>query len=170
VLAVGDAGDGGDPDLECTRAAFLGGVEERTDAAGIDAEAYASLLALPAGSIGMLVAHEGHYGTSVGFRGDVHGSRMMTRLLETAAPAFFAFGHAHRPIGPARFGRTAYVGLDGLLPFRKWQPDATGFLPGCLAILETRDGSLTLVTDSWLPNFPTHPFDFDAWVDESLGA
>jgi hypothetical protein len=170
VLRVGPGEDGGNLDIERSRlrVAFLGGVEEQTDAAGINSEAYASLLALPTGSIDVLLTHEGHYGTSIGFRGDVHGSRMMTRLLETAAPTFFAFGHAHQRIGPARFGRTAYVGLDGLLPFRKWQPDATGFLPGCLALIETREGSLTPVTDPWLPNFPTHPFDFDAWVDEAL--
>ena len=170
VLAAGGARDGGDLHRERTRIAFLGGVEERTDEAGINAEAYAALSALPTGSIDLLVAHEGHHGTSIGFRGDVHGSAMMTRLLERTVPAFFAFGHAHQRIGPARFGRTVYVGLQGLLPFRKWQPDAAGFVPGCLAILDTRDGSLTPVTEPWLPAFPTHPFDFDAWVDQFLGA
>jgi hypothetical protein len=158
--------DGTVLDVGGVRIAFLGGVEEQTGPAGIDAAAYRALEALGPGGVDVLVAHEGHHGISIGFRGDMHGSPLMTRLLEKTTPAFFVFGHAHKPIGPDRFGSTVYVGLDGLLPFRKWQPNATGFLPGCLAVLDTTEGTLAPVVDPWLRAFHTHPFDFDAWAGD----
>jgi 3',5'-cyclic AMP phosphodiesterase CpdA len=156
--------DGTVLDVCGTRLAFLGGVEEQTGPPGIDMAAFEALASLGHGAFDVLVAHEGHYGTSTGYRGDVHGSPLMTRLLEATTPQFFVFGHAHKAIGPGWFGPTRYIGLDGLLPFRKWKPDATGFLPGSLATLDTAGGTLAPVTDSWLSSFPTHPFDFDAWA------
>lgn len=144
------------------RIAFLGGVEERQDEAGLDQDAYARVLALGPGQIDVLVAHGGHYGTSIGFRGDVHGSRLMTQLLEQIQPAYFLFGHAHQRIGPGQLGRTTYLGLDGLLPSVRWQPDVRGLQPGSLAVLDTAPARLQPITDAWLSPFLARPFDFDS--------
>jgi hypothetical protein len=158
------------------RVAFLGGVEERTDERGFDRTAYAALLARGPGQIDVLVAHEGHYGTSIGYRGDVHGSRLLTRLLERTRPAFFLFAHAHRLIGPGTCGPTTHLGLDGLVASLKWFPDARGLRPGCLAVLDIDPagapsaGRLWPVTEPWLVTFPTLPFDFDAWAVRFLQA
>ncbi len=53
------------------RIAFLGGVEERSDDAAIDREACDALLALGPGAVDVLVTHQGPYGSSIGFRGDI---------------------------------------------------------------------------------------------------
>jgi hypothetical protein len=153
------------------RLAFLGGVEEQTDERGIDPAAYARLLALGPGAVDVLVAHEGHYGTSTGYRGDVHGSPLLTRLLARTRPPFFLFAHAHRLIGPGAVGPTTYLGLDGLVASLKWHPEARGLRPGCLAVLDTAAppaGRLWPVTEPWLAAFPTLPFDVDAWADAFL--
>lgn len=147
------------------RLAFLGGVEEQAGEAAIDAAAYAAVLDLGYGEIDVLVAHEGQYGTSIGFRGDVHGSMLMTRLIERTQPDYFVFGHAHQPIGPGQHGRTTYLGLDGLVASRRWQPEVRGFQPGCLAVLDTQDRSLIPVTDPWLAAFDTRQFGIDAWAE-----
>ncbi len=123
------------------RIAFLGGVEERSDERGIDHEAYDSLMDAGASVIDILVTHEGPYGTSIGYRGDVHGSHMMTRLIEHIRPAFHVAGHAHQVSGPTEFGPTTYLGLDCLVASPIWHPEARGLQQGCLGILDTEAGA-----------------------------
>lgn len=159
--------DGAVLSFDGLRVGFLGGVEERSDAAGIDAEAYRSLRDLGAGTLDVLVTHEGPYGTSVGFRGDVHGSPMMTRLGEALRPSFHIAGHAHTSHGPRTFGPTVYLGLSSLIASARWHPEARGLQEGCLAVLDTESGDLRQVTGSWLSEFPT-PFDFDSWAEGIL--
>ena len=143
--------------------AFLRGVEEQEDEAGIDMAAHRSLLRLGPGFIDLLITHEGPYGSSRGFRGDVHGSSLITKLIEATQPAYHVFGHAHQLLGPQLEGETTWLGLDGLVASPRWEPDAKGLRPGCFGVLDTRSGILEPVTDEWLTSFPT-PFDFDAWV------
>jgi hypothetical protein len=145
------------------RLAFLGGVEERTDAAAIDQTAYQSLLALGPDQIDVLVSHEGPYGSSIGFHGDTHGSPLMSQLIEQTRPPFQVAGHAHVLSGPDRYGQTTYLGLDCIVASPIWQPEARGFQPGCLAALDTTTGTLEPVTAAWLADFAT-PFDFDHWA------
>ncbi len=146
------------------RFAFLGGVEERSDAAGINRGAYEALLALGPGSIDVLVTHQGPYGSSIGFKGDIHGSRMITNLIEDIRPTFNVAGHAHVLSGTNRFGETTYLGLDCVIPSPLYHPDARGFQPGSLGILDTDHGLLEPVTDDWLGEFET-PFDFRDWYE-----
>lgn len=141
---------------------FLGGVEERTDEAAIDLAAYQALMDLGPGTIDVLVTHEGPYGTSVGYRGAIHGSPLISRLVEHLQPTLHLAGHAHVLSGPHTFGRTTYLGLDCLVASPIWQPEARGLKAGCLAVLDTNTAGLWPVTDAWLANFET-PFDFDAW-------
>jgi Icc-related predicted phosphoesterase len=150
-----------------TRLAFLGGVEERDDAAGIDRDVHTGLMALGAGEVDVLITHQGPYGSSTGFRGDVHGSRLITELIERLRPSFHLAGHAHQAIGPVQYGRTTYLGLDGLTPSRRWQPEAQGLQPRSMAVLDAETGTLAAVTDDWLARFVT-PFDFASWCDEHL--
>jgi hypothetical protein len=156
VLAVGES-----------RIAFLGGVEERDDDAGIDRDAHARLIAMGAGSIDVLVTHQGPYGSSTGFRGDVHGSRLMTFLVEELRPEFHVAGHAHQAIGPLTYGATTYLGLDGITPSRRWQPEARGLQRGSLAVLDTAAHTIAPINDDWLAEFAT-PFDFEEWSAQSV--
>ncbi|MEX2246082.1 MAG: metallophosphoesterase [Dehalococcoidia bacterium] len=150
------------------RFAFLGGVEEQGDDAGIHRGAYERLTALEAEAVDVLVTHEGPYGNSIGFNGDVHGSRLIGALVERMQPRFHIAGHAHQLVGPVRHGATTYLGLDGLVASRRWHPEARGLQPGCLAVLDTEAEKLSVVSDDWLTAFPT-PFDFETWCDESGG-
>ena len=147
------------------RIAFLGGIEERDDTAGIDRSAYEALLALGPGSIDVLVTHQGPYGSGTGFRGDIHGSRMITDLIERSRPTFHVAGHAHAFSGPTRFGETTYLGLDCVVPSPLYHLEAQGFQSGCLAVLDTDEGDLRPITDDWLADFET-PFDFNRWYEK----
>ena len=151
------------------RIGFLGGVEERSDRARIDSRAYSTMLALGLGEIDILVAHQGQYGTSIGYHGDVHGSRLMTNLIERTQPAYFLFGHAHKLIGPGRHGRTTYLGLDGLVPSRRWRPEVRGLQPGSLAVLDTETGDLTPIAEAWQSRFEADMFDVAEWCATFFG-
>ncbi len=157
--------DGTVLEFDGTKVAFLGGVEERSDARAIDKEAYQSLMDLGPGRIDILVTHEGPYGTSTGYHGDVHGSHMMTRLIESIKPTYHVAGHAHQVSGPTTFGPTTYLGLDGLVASARWEPERNGFKEGCLAVLDTANDTLQPVTDSWLSIFDTKTFDFSSWFE-----
>lgn len=159
--------DGTVLDIGGLRIAFLGGVEELPGEAAIDVGAHQALLDRAAGAVDLLVTHEGPFGSSRGYHGDVHGSALVTRLIETLQPSYHVFGHAHQILGPGQIGRTTYLGVDGLVASPIWHPEASGLKPGCLATLDTATGELQHVTDEWLASFPT-PFDFDAWAGAAL--
>lgn len=144
------------------RVGFLGGVEERTDEAAIDREAYQLLWSLGAGMIDVLVTHEGPYGSSVGYHGDIHGSKLISELLEQLKPRFQVAGHAHKLSAPRAFSSTTYLGLDALVASPIWYPEARGLQPGCLAVLDIEQDNLVPVTATWLSEFET-PFDFGLW-------
>ena len=148
--------------------AFLGGVEEHTDARSIDQDAYQSLIELGPSSLDVLLTHQGPHGSSVGYRGDVHGSRQITRIVERLQPSFHVAGHAHQLSGPSSYGRTTYLGIDALVHSAIWNPEENGFKQGCLAVLDTARNSLEVVTDGWLSDFGTRGFDFDSWADSFI--
>ncbi|MEM7536339.1 MAG: metallophosphoesterase [Chloroflexota bacterium] len=141
---------------------FLGGVEELTGPPAFDPEAYVAMLARKSGSIDILIAHEGPYGSSIGYHGDTHGSQMITRLIEHLKPPFLVAGHAHCLSGPAMYDETLYLGLNIIRSSALWYPEATGLQPGWIGILDTDASTLEPVTDAWLTEFDT-PFSFDEW-------
>jgi Icc-related predicted phosphoesterase len=157
--------DGSILDRNGLRIAFVGGVEELPGQASINLTAYESVA--EGDRFDLLITHEGPYGSSTGFHGDTHGSRLMTALVECAEPSFHVFGHAHQVFGPTTAGRTRMLGLDALVPSRLWHPEARGLKRGCLGVLDTYTGELQAVTDEWLGEFPT-PFDFDEWAETEL--
>ncbi|MGB2694942.1 MAG: metallophosphoesterase [Dehalococcoidia bacterium] len=146
------------------RVAFLGGVEELPGEAGIDQAAYQLLMELEPDSVDLLITHQGPYGSGNRFGGEVAGSPLISKLLERLEPRFHVFGHLHQLVGPRAFGRTTYLGLDGLVASAIWHPEAGGLKSGCLGILNTEKGELWPVTEDWLGEFPT-PFDFDRWAE-----
>jgi hypothetical protein len=152
-------------DIEGFRVAFLGGVEEDVGDPHIDMLAYYKLLDLGPGVIDLLVTHEGPYGSSVGYHGDVHGSPLISGLVDVLRPTLHVAGHAHQLSGPRAFGSTTYLGLDGIVASPRWYPDARGLQPGSLGTLDTSTGDLRPLQDPWLASFES-PFDFRSWVDD----
>jgi Icc-related predicted phosphoesterase len=148
------------------RVAFLGGVEELAGEAHIDMDAYNSLMELGPGGFDLLVTHEGPHGSTTGYRGDVHGSQLMTELVEHVRPRYHVFGHGHSAVGPQEIGRTMWLGLDGIVASALWHPEARGLMAGCLGVLDTSTSELRHVTDDWLAEFPA-PFDFQRWCEET---
>ncbi len=154
--------------LDDLRIAVLGGIElETPDDRAIDLATHESLMALDPGRIDVLVTHDPPYGTSIGYRGQTQGSRLVTKLIERMQPAFHVSGHIHHLNGPRNYGRTASYSLAGLVASARWSPDKNGFVPGCLAVLDTEVGELEPVSDEWLTGFDTKGFEFESW-SESL--
>lgn len=145
------------------RVGFLGGVEERSDAASIDYHRYELLMDLGPNVLDVLVTHEGPYGSSRGYRGDIHGSKIISDLIHRTQPRFHIAGHAHCISGPERYGSTIYLGLDCLIASPIWEPEAVGLQPGCFASLDTELNDLRPIKEPWLSGFPKL-FDFDRWI------
>lgn len=146
------------------RIGFLGGAEvDEAEDTRIDSRAHQALMRLGAGAIDVLVTHDAPYGVSVGYHGQIQGSRLITRLVEQLEPTFHVAGHLGQ-YGPRTYGRTTFLCLAGLIQSALWKPAARGLAPGCLATLDIDTAQLAPVTDPWLARFPT-PFDFDAWTD-----
>lgn len=154
--------DGTVLDVAGVRVAWLGGVEALPGQATIERAAYDSLLALGPGAVELLVTHEGPFGISTGHFGQVQGSRLVTELVARLEPAHHVAGHVHLSIGPRLHGPTTYLNLASLVASARWQPDARGLQPGCLALLDTERGEFRPVNDGWLTAFDT-PFDFEVW-------
>lgn len=158
--------DGTAPQLKGLRIACLGGIETpeegEAEESAIDQDAYQALLKRGTGKTDVLITHDAPYGVSVGYHGQVQGSRLITHLIERTQPTFHVAGHLAL-IGPRVYGSTTSLILEGLVASSLWNPQARGLEPGCLAILDTVAARLAPVTDPWLASFPT-PFDADAWL------
>ena len=87
---------------------------------------------------------------------------LISELLVQLEPRFHVAGHAHSPSGPRTYSSTTYLGLDALVASAIWHPEAQGLQPGCMAVLDTEQDSLSPVTAAWLSEFET-PFDFGLW-------
>jgi len=144
---------------------FLGGLEFYTDNRGIDREKYQELKSSPVGSIDILITHEGPYGFTKGFRGDVQGSQMITELIEALQPRYFFSGHTEL-VGPCHIGETVYLNLGDLVYSARWEPEKTGLKRGCMAILDTDNGDIEIAAGGWLDEFET-PFNLIKWYDKN---
>lgn len=130
-----------------TRIAFLGGIETKVpDARSFDDHAYQALEAMGAGAFDILATHEPPYGISVGFRGNLQGSKMVTELIERTQPAFHLSAHLHHLNGPRTYGHTTSLSLSVLDASARWAPHDINYQPGCLATLDTETSILTPVT------------------------
>ncbi len=132
------------------------------DPGNINPIALQNLLKIGAGDIDILVTHEAPYGVSTGYHGQIQGSHSISQLVEQLQPAYHIAGHLSLNLA-RKYGSTALLCLSDLLYSVKWQPEAKGLQPGCLAILDSGTGALTPVNDSWMADFET-PFDFDRWA------
>lgn len=139
--------DGTVLELAGVRAAFLGGVESGAPATRHREEAVASLEG--AADVDLLVTHDGPYGVGLGWSGDVQGSRRVATLVERLRPRWHVWGHLHHVNGPRVRGSTVCIGLNILMGPVRANPSRT-LEPGCLALLDTATGVVSLVTAPWL--------------------
>lgn len=145
--------------------AFLGWEGEPTEGEYTPPDTgYGRLMSLPSGSCDVLVTHDAPYGVSRGRDGRVQGSARISTLVEALQPRVHVFGHLHHQNGPHTSGRTASLGLSSLVSSARWQPDARGLKPGCIAVLDADTWQLVPITDAWLTSFPT-PFRFQEWCE-----
>ena len=146
--------------------AFLGGIEMKNgDDRAIGEAAYDTLIGLGTGTIDVLVTHDAPYGTSLGYRQDNWGSKLIERLIKETQPTFHVNGHVHHVSGPRRYGQTTSWTLSALVASARWYPELNGFELGCLAVLDTDTGTLRPITDEWMADFDTKSFDFDSWFE-----
>ncbi|MEM7028837.1 MAG: metallophosphoesterase [Chloroflexota bacterium] len=161
--------DGSVLQFEGYHIAFLGGVEERTDAAAIRQQPYAALMAQPEKTVDLLISHQGPYGCSVSSQGDIYGSKKISVLLDQLKPTFHVGGHVHQYTEPRQFGATMYMGLTLIVAPPLHYPDETGFQSGWLAVLDTETNTISAVDDPWLAEFDTK-FDFQQWVETYIAS
>src|SRR5262249_46931222 len=102
------------------------------------------------------------YGISVGYYGQVQGSRLITALEERLHPSVHVTGY-YGLTGPLARGRTTLLCLNHLVASPLWHPDVRGLQVGCLASLDTVSGDLAAVDAPWLATLD-RSFDFDAWA------
>ena len=154
-----------------TRIAFLGGIETKTpDARSFDGQAYEALNDMGDDAFDILVTHDPPYGISVGFQGNLQGSRMVTELIEQTQPTFHLSAHLHHLNGPRSYGRTTSLSLSGLDASARWAPHDINYQPGCLATLDTETSILTPVTEEWLTTSRVKKFDPDTWFENFTSA
>lgn len=157
--------DGAIIDFHGVRVAFLGGVETNAeDAKSIKDRAYNNLIKNKPGSIDILVTHDSPYGTGISYTGEVQGSKKVTELLKALKPRYLIAGHYHHVIGPQSIEKTQYLGLNTLIPpIRK---DKTRSIQqGSIAILDTCEDTLELVSDEWLTEI-NKDFTFESFVQK----
>ncbi|OHV37112.1 hypothetical protein BCD49_18195 [Pseudofrankia sp. EUN1h] len=151
------------------RTAFLGLIE----AAGymdLDETAYGRLMALDPGAVDLLVTHDGPYGMSRNYRGDVQGSTKLTRLLEHLQPRLHISGHYHHPNGPRVYGRTTSYALAQLVRPRVTRGESTPPNPeqrvtaGSIGLLDTDTDAFAYLDDDWLAEVHGDALDLAALV------
>ena len=149
--------DGTVLDFDGFRVGYLGGVEYGAEPhTKIEPEAVD--LIDEAGSLHLLVTHDGPYGIGKGYYGHTQGSKVLTDLIERRRPRYHVGGHYHQMNGPNRYGDTTYYCVAALFPGRQ---HAAPLLDGCLAVLDTEVHSFEFITDGWLRDFGKE-FDFAA--------
>lgn len=152
-------------DISGVQVAFLGGEDQPGTTDDIDNHAFGALMHLEPGSVDVLVTHDAPYGLASGRDGRPQGSKRISALLARLQPAFHIAGHYHHLNGPRQEGMTTSLALSSLVASARWQPDATGLQPGCIAVLDTVAGQLTPVVAAWLSDFPI-PVDFETWFEQ----
>ena len=133
--------------------AFLGGVE--TDPASPSSpheDAWAELCRRRPGQTDLLITHEGPLGLATSRRGEVRGSRRISKLVKALRPKYHLFGHHHQMVGPTRAGRTTHIGLNQLVVGGR-DTSQQVVQPGSLGVLDTSLGAFNFVTDGWLADF-----------------
>ncbi|GAA2064761.1 hypothetical protein GCM10009839_90390 [Catenulispora yoronensis] len=142
-------------DVAGLRTAFLG-LMEAPGKMDLDEAAYAALLAAEPGSVDLLITHEGPYGMSRGFRGEVQGSPKLTRLIEHLQPPLHISGHVHHENGPRYYGSTVSYTLAQLVGPKSTRYKPEGVNPeqrvtdGSVGLLDTETRAFEYLHDAWL--------------------
>lgn len=157
--------DGKVMEVNGIKVAFLGGIEtaEREERS-INEDIYNELIdKYKSREIDILVTHDAPYGVAIGFKGQVQGSKKITKLVEILQPKFLIAGHYHHMIGPQHIENTMYLGLSILVPpLRK--DESRRVQPGSIAILDTKNNDLKFVTDDWMSSIDKD-FDFQEFIN-----
>jgi Icc-related predicted phosphoesterase len=148
--------DGTVLDVAGLRCAFLGKIDAPGFAFDFDRDALDALLALPTGSVDVLVTHDGPWGMCTSWRGETQGSQAITALVEHLQPRLHVGGHYHHVNGPRRYGATVSYALAALVNPRRsrwasgwWNPTEL-VSPGSIGLLDVGTGDFEYVTDEWL--------------------
>lgn len=163
--------DGSVLQLDGLAIAFLGRVDAPGARCHFDAVAMDALMALEPGAVDILVTHDGPYGLSTNWRGDVQGSKAITELIASLRPRLHVSGHYHHINGPRSYGPTTSYALANLVPpaRRRHGPDALNadqrVAPGSLGVLDTETWSFRYVTESWLGEICGDDIDLASALD-----
>ncbi len=141
------------------RVGYLGGCEYGAES-HTKIESDAVDLIEEAGSLDLLVTHDGPYGIGTGYYGHPQGSKVLTELIERTQTRHHVGGHYHWMNGPHRYGDTTYHCVAALFPGRQPHPP---LLDGCLAVLDTDADTFDFVTEDWLRDFGKD-WDFGGYV------
>jgi Icc-related predicted phosphoesterase len=152
------------------RTAFLGLIEAE-GYMDLDETAYGRLGSLAPGAVDLLVTHDGPYGMSRNYRGEVQGSAKLTRLLEHLQPPLHISGHYHHPNGPRVYGRTTSYALAQLVRPRVTRGESAPPNPrqrvndGSLGLLDTETGAFGYLDEVWLAEVRGDDLDLAALVE-----
>jgi Icc-related predicted phosphoesterase len=137
------------------RIAFLGRIES-PGYMDLDSAAYARLIAADAGSVDILVTHDGPYGMCQDWQGLTEGSPKLARLIEQLQPRLHISGHYHHENGPRQYGRTRSYALAELVypKTNRRRPERANpgqaVAPGSIGLLDTQTQAFEYVHDEWL--------------------
>ncbi len=177
VVAIDDFGifdhvvDAAVIDVGDVRMGFLG----RIDAPGLpydfDRPALEEMTELEPGSVDVLVTHDGPYGLSTSWSGNVQGSTALTRLVEHLQPRLHVSGHYHHINGPRTYGTTTSFALANLVDAKRKRYRAEPVNPsqrvseGSIGVLDTEAWTFRYVTDEWLADICGDDIDLGASLD-----
>jgi Icc-related predicted phosphoesterase len=151
------------------RIAFLGRIES-PGYMDLDSAAYASLLAADAGSVDVLVTHDGPYGMCRDWRGLTEGSAKLARLIESLQPRLHISGHYHHQNGPRHYGRTRSHALAELVypKTNRRRPERANpeqrVAPGSIGLLDTQTHAFEYIHDEWLTEVCGDRFDLAGFI------
>lgn len=153
------------------RIAFLGRIES-PGYMDLDSAGYASLLAADAGSVDILVTHDGPFGMCRDWRGLTEGSAKLARLIENLQPRLHISGHYHHENGPRHYGRTRSHALAELVypKTNRRRPDRANpeqrVAPGSIGLLDTQTHAFEYIHDEWLTEVCGDPFDLAGLITD----
>lgn len=162
--------DGHVAELANARVACLGKIDAPGMRFDLDPPAYDRLMALPAGSVDILVTHDNPVGVPPGYLSREGGSKRLTRLIDQLQPPLHVCGHIHRVHGPREYGRTRSYTLGLLVPPKRDRWNGEPINPeqrvagGSLAIADTDAGTFEYVHEPWLDEIAGDDFSLGDFI------
>ncbi len=165
------APDGSIVEFDGVAMAVFGRIDAPSTRYHFDPDALDALLALEPGAVDILVTHDGPYGMSTNWRGDIQGSQAITDLIASLQPRLHVSGHYHHINGPRVYGATTSYALANLVPPTRRRHGAEPLnpdqrvAPGSLGVLDTETWTFRYVTDAWLDDIQGDDIDLASALD-----